>query len=237
MRKRHMVTVAAAVVLIGFTATAVHPQGPQGERQRLTPAGPGLRFVGSGRFSFLLWLAKDRDVQKDLRVVDDQKAAIHKLWEAAPRIAGEQRFGPPRTDAELEKLQRWIQERNKNIREDLSKILLPAQMARFEEIRLQISLQFEGIGTVLDPEVAGRLNLTDDQKSKLQTIWTEWADKTRELNRPGVDVQGRRKKLAEFGKEAETKAMAVLTDAQRKQWEDMKGKPFTPVPMDPFAKP
>jgi len=232
MRKRHMVTVAAAVVLIGFTATAVHPQGPQGERQRLTPAGPGLRFVGSGRFSFLLWLAKDRDVQKDLRVVDDQKAAIQKLLDAAPR--GERPFAPPRTDAEREKLQRQVQERDKKNREDLSKILSPAQMERFDEIRLQV----EGIGTVLDPDVAGKLNLTEDQKSKIQTIWFEWADKTRKaLAGSQADVQGRSKKLAEFGKEAETKAMAVLTDAQRKQWEDMKGKPFTPVPMDPFAKP
>ena len=204
----------------------------QGER------GKAKRGRGGGTISLTLGLAgNEQQVQKELGVDDNQKAAIQKLVGAA-RLAAPLRPTPAGSDAEREKLQKEAQEREKKDREDLSKILLPAQMARFEEIRLQISLQVEGIGTVLDPEVAGTLNLTDDQKSKLQTIWTECADKTRELNRPGGDLQGRSKKLAEFGKEAEAKAMAVLTDAQRKQWEDMKGYPYMPVPiMDPFAKP
>jgi hypothetical protein len=227
-----MVTVLAAVLLIGFTAAAVQAEGKRGKSQRMTGGGPALRFMGSSRFSLLLGLAGNRQVQEELAISDDQKAAIQKLWEAAQRVEGKRRFGPPRTDAEREKVQREVQERDEKHREDLSKILSPAQMERFDEIRLQA----EGIGTVLDPDVASKLNLTDDQKSKIQTIWFEWADKTRKASAGSqTDVQGRSKQLSEFGKEAETKMMAILTDAQRKQWEDMTGQPQRGVPGDPFA--
>lgn len=66
-----------------------------------------------------------------------------------------------------------------------------------------------------------KLKLTDDQKAKLTTIFTEQADaqkKMREEMQNGGDRDGMREKMVKMRTDLETKINAVLTDSQKESY-------------------
>lgn len=114
--------------------------------------------------------------------------------------------------------------RAKKEREELAKILKPEQMKRLEEIRIQQA----GPAALNFPDVAEKLKITDEQKEKMGKAREESQAKMRELftgARDG-DREAARAKIAELRKETEEKVLAVLSEDQKKQFEDMKGKKF-----------
>jgi len=69
-----------------------------------------------------------------------------------------------------------------------------------------------------------KLKLSDDQKAKLTTIFTEQADaqkKMREENQGGGDRQAMMEKMQKQRAELETKVTAVLNDDQKKTYKAM----------------
>jgi hypothetical protein len=106
-------------------------------------------------------------------------------------------------------------------------VLKPEQLKRLKEI----SLQRRGVQAYTDSEVAKALALTDTQKDKIESIcWEEerkmkniFARDKRLLLDPPADAL---KPLETLLKETNDKAAAVLTEAQKKSWRDLTGKPF-----------
>lgn len=115
--------------------------------------------------------------------------------------------------------------RAKKEREELAKILKPEQLKRLNEIYIQQA----GVAALQDDEVAEQLKITDEQKEKFAKVREENQSAMRELFQdagPDGDREAMRTKMTELRKQNEEKTLAVLTDAQKKQFEEMKGKKF-----------
>ena len=101
--------------------------------------------------------------------------------------------------------------------------LKPEQITRLK----QISYHQRGAMAFADPEVAKKLNLTDAQKSEIQTIVQESQTQMREISSA---VPGRpRGRDEEDGRDPQgdlEKAAAKLNDEQQKTWKELIGAPF-----------
>jgi len=107
----------------------------------------------------------------------------------------------------------------------LIEVLKDEQYARYK----QISLQQMGVDAFDQDEVAKKLELTDDQKSKIDEIQSDMQEQTRAAFQEAMDSgdrQGLMPKMQEIRSKAKTQALAVLTDDQKKTWEEMTGKEF-----------
>jgi Spy/CpxP family protein refolding chaperone len=129
----------------------------------------------------------------------------------------------------------------------VDEILTAPQRKRLQEI----SLQQRGGNALSDPDIAEKLELTDEQKKRIQDIQTE---AIKELSDLGLkEMQGlmelgpnpfdfgkaldkmrqgqktmekMRKKSEEVSKAMSDKCLAVLTTEQKGTWKEMTGKPF-----------
>jgi hypothetical protein len=108
----------------------------------------------------------------------------------------------------------------------LSDLLQPKQIDRLH----QILLQQEGAFVLLGPsEEAGKLKITSEQRQQFQALIQELQKKMEAVFRraqAGAKPEEIRPKLMKLHKEYAGRLEAVLTDAQRKQWRQMLGKPF-----------
>jgi RNA polymerase sigma factor (sigma-70 family) len=126
-------------------------------------------------------------------------------------------------------------------------ILNTSQRTRLQEI----SLQQRGGNALGDPDVAEKLELTDEQKKRIQDIQAEGIKELRDLGlkemqglmelgpnpfdvgkaldkmRQGQKTMEKmRKKSEEVTKMMSDKCLAVLTSEQTTKWKEMTGKPF-----------
>jgi Spy/CpxP family protein refolding chaperone len=152
-------------------------------------------------------------VQKELNLSDEQKAAIKQLTlvdysHDLIAAAGDSKTG---NEPDVRKRMDEMHERHRN---RLNDIFTPEQRTRMQEI----VLQYEGGAGLRRKDIAAKLILTDDQKSKLDDIFEHT------LN--GKPALGRRPSIDQ----ASQQAIEVLTPEQLSQFEKMKGKP---VEFDP----
>ncbi len=161
------------------------------------------------------------NVQKDLKLSDEQIGKIRDtLAEIREKHADEftaaREASPEERPAKQAALAKVV---NDEVKKSLA--LSEEQSKRFE----QIGLQARGLQAFADPAIQAKLKLTDDQKSKIREIAA--------ANRPGggggfANLSDEEKtaffrKMAEARKENMEKALAVLTDDQRKEWKAMTG--------------
>jgi Spy/CpxP family protein refolding chaperone len=230
MRSRFLAAAALlAAILIAAPAFA--------QRQGGRGFGGGIGFgggfgFGGGGVSGLLQM---EEVRKEVELLDDQWTQIQKINEEA-RAAREQQGG----GFDRESFQNLSEEeRNKRIAEfreqgekraketdaKVKEVLLPHQTERLE----QLALQRQGVRALATEEVQGKLAFTDDQKKKITAIQEEQMERFRSAFQRGQNQQGERPNFEEMRAQAqkdEAAMVAVLTDGQKKQFEEMKGKPF-----------
>jgi hypothetical protein len=131
----------------------------------------------------------------------------------------------------MQKAQAIMRELTTSAEGEVKEILKPEQFTRYQEIKLQS----QGLDALNDPEVAKKLELTDEQREKLATLQTETREKTMEIMqaaRDSGDMQGAFAKMQDARDVAMTDAKALLTDSQKETWSKMTGKPFK---MEPFG--
>ncbi len=237
------------------TAVVEAQQGQRGEGQRgQGQRGQGRRGFGGGGFGFggrggpridLMGLTRIPKVQEELEMLEDQVAAVQKLAEQQRGGGGRGRGGRPGGDGEREgrgdretrgrrdgsdedrqarfaEFMRRREELAKQNKEKLAEILLPHQLDRLNQIRIQVL----GTGALEDSEVAAKLKITEEQKKGLKAERDAMASQFRELFTGGGDREGMFEKMRELRTESEKKLMAVLSDEQQKQLEELKGEPF-----------
>ncbi len=80
--------------------------------------------------------------------------------------------------------------------------------------------------------VADQLNLTADQRTKVEAIIRDDATERRSLFQGGGgDREAMFEKMQAMRKQTDGKILAVLTDDQKKKWQELVGAPFTfPTP-------
>lgn len=205
-----------SVLVFGLVALLAGPSAAQDKKK-----GRGGFGVGVGMAS----LVTNEGVQKELKLADDQagkaKEIADKLREkhkgefaAAFKLDGEER----RT-----KMQEILKTFNEETAKELGTVLKPEQIKRLK----QIELQQRGSRAFEDQEVVAGLKISDDQKAKLKALGEESGKQMREIFQ---GAQGNReeaaKKFQALRKETMDKALAVLSDDQKKAWKELTGEPF-----------
>jgi len=227
MRTNRWIVIGVLMVFCFMSSVAL-AQGRRGGGGR-GGFGGGFGFGGGGFGGGKLGLLRMEEVQKEIEIDEDQKAELDKLNEEIRGDGGQNRNFQDLSDEERQKLFQEFQERTQKAEAKLGDILLPHQMDRLE----QLSIQQRGTAALSDEKVAEKLELTDEQKEKLKTVQEEvgntMRDEARKIFQENQDGGGGGDafaKLAELRKEAETKILDVLTDGQKKTFEEMKGEPF-----------
>lgn len=106
---------------------------------------------------------------------------------------------------------------------EIGTILDEKQHARLVELWIQR----EGAFVLLLDEIADRLELAADQKSKLSEIAGAYSGKLMEAMQKGLRSRADVKKIQDMQAEHEKQMIALLTEAQAAKFEQMKGKKFT----------
>ncbi|HVK06434.1 MAG TPA: hypothetical protein VM490_23385 [Armatimonadaceae bacterium] len=175
------------------------------------------------------------EVQKELKMTPEQVAKLDAKQDEV-RQKMQTLFQGGGNPAEMTPAER--QKRTEQMMEVQTKavneILDPTQQKRYR----QLDLQQQGASALMRKDVADELKLTDEQKKALADAQVK-ADEDRRAAMQGVDFQGmsaddRAKlmtKMQDIQKASGDKMLAVLTDAQKTQWKEMQGTPFTfPAP-------
>jgi Spy/CpxP family protein refolding chaperone len=189
------------------------------------------RGFGRGGRSSLLGLIGREEVQKELKLSEDQTAKVQKVIE---KLGAEMRkqFTALREIEDREKQRAKMTELrdqfDRNAREQLGDVLEREQMMRLYQIRMQYRAVVDSLANRF---VAGRLKLTDEQKAKLAEITKEMQAKRSELFAAMRDAseEQRAEVFQKFGKiqsDADQKALATLTAEQKGAFEKMKGEKF-----------
>jgi Spy/CpxP family protein refolding chaperone len=218
--------VLAAIVVVALAGSAFGQAGK--------PGGRGFMGFGGGMMASpsVSWgmLLRSEKVQKELELVDDQKAKLKeiadnfttKVREAMPRRQEGQELTREQQEARFAEMRKKMEALAEENRKAIEGVLLPHQIQRLK----QLSVQLLGNRALDDKEVQDALGLTADQKEKIKQVREEQAKKGRELFTGEGSREGMREKFESLRKETEQKLMDVLTAEQKEKFEKLKGAKF-----------
>lgn len=171
----------------------------------------------------LTYLAKEKGAQTELKMTKKQADAVQKLiadlndkykddYAKLKDLKPAERY---KKESELNKTA--ADEANKAIGD----ILSAEQLKRLK----QLHVQRRGPYAFGEAEVIAALQLTKEQQKKLRDMETDYQKALVEVNKL-TDLDERTKKVTAAVKEAMDKAMAILTDEQKKTWKDLTGERY-----------
>lgn len=175
------------------------------------------------------------DVQKDLKVTDDQKkkveAAQQKRREEMQAMfqGGGVNF-QEMTQEERQKMMEKMQEAEKKAYEG---ILTKEQETRLHEINIQI----QGNRAILNPAVQKELKITDEQKKQIADLQTKQQDAMRsvfeKMQNGEIERDQMREIMTKNSDAMNTELGKILTKEQADQLKKMGGAPFKADPTGP----
>jgi Spy/CpxP family protein refolding chaperone len=162
-------------------------------------------------------LLGQESVQKELKLTDDQAAKVKEFGEAM-REKFQEAFG-----LEGEERAKKFQELAKEGEKAVADILKPEQSKRLKEI----VYQQQGPRAFADSAVAKGVGLSEEQQKKIKEINDDTGKQLRELFQPGSPPDDEtRKKMQDLRKEASEKIVKLLSEDQKKKWQELQGAPF-----------
>lgn len=202
-------TLAAAVLLCTALPASAQERGQ----------GRGRGFGGGIQISNLQLLQAEQ-VQQELKLTDDQKQQVEKIAEENREKAREAFQGD--REGAFARMREVAQEAD----EKVADVLKDDQAKRVNEIRLQANGPAALVG---DEELARKLNVSREQRQQIREVLRAQGEKTGELFRGRQGEGGRervRERMEELRKETNEQLLAVLSDEQKEQWQEMTGAPF-----------
>jgi hypothetical protein len=204
----------AGFLLLVFAGTAFAQDIPDEARRQLTETvgGPYVVF-------------RDK-VQDDLKLSTEQKEKLgeklqERVQDAMAFFQKLEGVGPEEREKELGGYRRKARE---NLAEFLKETLKEDQLKRLRQVELQQQGAF-----ALGGGAGKELKITDDQRRRFMGVVQEMQKKSEPMikeARSGGNPEEIRPKVMKIRKEHEAKIEAILTDAQKKQWKEMLGKPL-----------
>lgn len=205
----------AALVLLALALIPATAPGQPGGGFR---GGPGGFLGGDGT----LGLAMRDEVQQELQLVDEQREKVVALADQARDTVREEMreafsqlrdLGDDERRARFDEVRGRIEALNADLEAKLEKVLLPHQFERLKQIDVQNRLQQRGAAALTSGDLAAALNLTDQQREKLE--------------KRAEQVQAElREKMRQLQTEARDKMLDVLTPEQRAKLEQLMGDAF-----------
>jgi hypothetical protein len=167
-----------------------------------------------------LTLLENKDVQKDLKLSEEQSKKITALGEkfkegqqGLKNLKGRERFQKSK-------------ELSDAIRQDADALLNEGQKKRIK----QLEVQQQGPGVFFNQRLTGDLKLSDEQKAKVREVFKDMTARRAEIVKA---AQGNReelqKKVAELSQNAVADIVKSFTEDQKKAWGDIAGEPFKGV--------
>jgi hypothetical protein len=221
----------AAALLAAVCTPCFGQAGGRGARGGRAGGMMAGGMMGGGGDMMLLGLLRIEEVQKEIDMMADQVEAIGKI--------GEQLRDTPRPEAGFDfreateeqresfmvKMREFAETQGKKVTEQLEEVLLPEQLERAR----QIALQAQGMQAFSDPTFIKKIGLTEAQQEKLKAQQEGMREKMgtamREAAQSG-DRDSIRAKIEEMRDESFKEAKSVLTEEQKKKYDEMLGKPF-----------
>jgi hypothetical protein len=165
--------------------------------------------------------------QKELKLTDEQKEKLNERFEETAKDAMQfiQKLGELNPEEREKELGAYRQKAQDNLAAFLKGALNKKQLSRFR----QLELQQQGPFAVGQPDLARELKFTDEQKKKFMAVVEETQKQIQPLMKEaqsGGKPEEIGPKVMKIHKEQEGKIEAILTDAQKKQWKELLGKPF-----------
>lgn len=237
MKKLNKVIVSAALVaLLALPLAASAQRTGGGERGA---GGMGMQRGGMqfGGVTKTMLLGRN-DVQKDLKVTAEQKAAIDKIradqqakMQARMRELRESGGGGMDMDAiraEMEKM-------NKETEESINKVLDKDQQKRLGEIEIQ----FAGMRVILREDIQKTLGMKADQKRQLDELQEKQAAANASLFQRVQSGEVSREELGKMMEEnnkiLDAEFEKVLTAEQKDKLKEMQGAKFARDPKEDEA--
>lgn len=210
-------------------------------------------------------LLKRKDVYNEIAIDDRQRDALNSLPDqlqanlrAQLRAGFQQGRGQDLSSEDRraqirEQMQNAFQTYQNEMDRRMAAILRPNQMRRLREL----DLQWRSALALVDPKVAEKMEVTPDQKAKIDPIFQEFRNAQYAAFRPIFAAMGRRsplrsesgpppeqekpatpeqlkqqvvaaqKEVAKAQKAADEKVLALLTPEQKERWKSMLGTRFT----------
>jgi len=209
-------------------------QGSRGGQRGSGFSGGGSR--GPGGAINKLTLASAKPIQEELKLGEDELFFVAQLNEDFRTESRELYSGIDWRSLSEEDRKNKFEEVGKKrtalVKESekgLTELLTKPQSKRLDEIALQLM----GVRALSDTEVVKKLKLTSDQKKGVEDAFKAADDDRRKMfeeirsgggGRNGFEAM--REKFDEARKKGDAKVIAVLTADQKKQFDEMKGKPF-----------
>jgi Spy/CpxP family protein refolding chaperone len=194
------------------------PGGPGGPGFFGGPGGAGGFFGGGG----MLGLAQREEVQQELQLVDEQRDKVQGLADdMRNKIRDEMRpifeqmrdLSDDERRAKFGEIRTKFESLNAEFEKQLDKVLLPHQVERLKQIDLQSRIQRQGTSALTSGDIAKTLDLTDEQREKLE--------KRAEEVRQELQAQIRQLQV-----DARKKMLDVLTPEQQAKLQKLMGEQF-----------
>lgn len=154
-------------------------------------------------------LLSQKSVQDELQLSRDQVAIVTELAEARHELSRNRNFTPNSREEWRQKMGDLAAKEDKAL-EDM---LAPPQAKRLQ----QIALQQRGAFALAEPEVAAAVGLSDEQKTKIQSIGKQVFS----------GMPGRSHHRPPDWKKAKEQILSLLTADQKQKWDKLTGEPFT----------
>jgi hypothetical protein len=201
---------------VGAAGTAEPDQVPDEARRQITEAlGPPFSVFRN-------------KVQEELKLSDEQKKKLEQQLQDTAQDA--MKFFEKIKDLKPEERDKEHQAYRQKAQEKLATFLKETLKEGQRQRLRQLELQQEGIFALFgDEKLQAELKITDEQRKKFMGVIEDLQKKTQPLIKEaqsGGKPEEIGPKMMKIRKEQEGKIEAVLTDAQKKQWQEILGKPF-----------
>jgi Spy/CpxP family protein refolding chaperone len=204
-KEKAMRKLLLTVALIGLIALPVFAQRGRG--------GMGRGGMGMGM------LIGNAEVQKEIKLTDEQKAALKPAQDELRKTVGE-----AMRDMDFDA----VRKANEAFSKEVASKLKPEQVKRLKQIELQ---NLPGLAAYTREDVQKALKLTDKQKETIKETAEDLQKDTREIFQDAAgDKEKMRDAFAKIQKlqtEARGKVTKTFTEEQKAAWKDMTGAPFT----------
>ena len=205
-----MKQLTTGLILLAFADLVGAPNSADAEQ---LPRKLAWRMLESLGTPFLIF--RDQ-VQEELNLSGEQKQKLSQPLLTSYREAMEvldklEGLKPEEQQKELQKS-----------REKLAKLLKETLTADQQQRMQQLELQREGAFRIINqPQLAEQLKITEEQRQGFAKV-------VQELQRMIAPLakEGGIEKIDKLTREYSAKLESLLTDAQKKQWQEMLGKPF-----------
>lgn len=216
--------VAFSLMLLSAAALDAEAQRPGGGRGGPRGGGRGGGPGGGPGRGGALELLGRGDVQGELQLSDDQKQSLQEMQASFRDSDDVRRISDRIRSAESdEERQAALTEMRSLLESKVNSVLNEQQRGRLH----QLSLQRQGVRALTNPDVAGQMNVSEDQQSQIAELSGKYEEARRELrSNRDLSENERDAQLDALRADYEKNVNSLLSDQQRRAFQQQQGKTF-----------